>query len=148
MFLEPSDIPRTSIQHGHLHHSSVTTSRMTYFILQANSNLSYPHPTQEKLGRGFRKEDERIRKVDFRKDAIPGRRPSMQGYILTLQVLKGEPLSSGFSTTGCFTSASAEPHYGELTGEEGCPVITKWYNFFLIGRRMALSVHGITYFRH
>ena len=49
------------------------------------------------------------------KEEIPGSKRSMHGNILTdlLQALKGEPLSSVFSSGGTLISASAAPHCSE-----------------------------------
>ena len=45
------------VQHGNMHQLSVTMSNVTYFILLAHTGtgVSHAQPTQEKLGRGFRK---------------------------------------------------------------------------------------------
>ena len=42
---------------GNMHQLSVTMSNVTYFILLAHTGtgVSHAQPTQEKLGRGFRK---------------------------------------------------------------------------------------------
>ena len=42
-------------EHGNLHQVSVTMSRMSYFILRANTGTGVSHSQQEKLGRGFGK---------------------------------------------------------------------------------------------
>ena len=51
-------------------------------------------------------------RVKMSKEQIPGSKRSMHGNILTdlLQALKGEPLSSVFSSGGTLMFASAAPH--------------------------------------
>ena len=90
--------------HGNLHKSSVTTSKVTYFILPAHTGTGVSHSqTQEALRRevlGKKNAGEWIGRVEISKGKIPGSRRSMHGYILTsdlLHAFKGEPLSSGCS---------------------------------------------------
>ena len=67
-----------------------------------------------KFGRGLGKnEDEWTGRVEISKEEIPGSKRSMYGHILTdlLQALKGECLSSVFSTDEALISASAAPHW-------------------------------------
>ena len=50
-------------------------------------------------------------RVEINKEEIPDSQRSIHGYIV-LQALKGEPLSSVFSSDGTLISASAAPHCG------------------------------------
>ena len=61
--------------------------------------------------------------VEVSKKEIPGSKRSTHGSIL-LQALKGEPLSSVFSSDGTFISVSAAPHCGESTVKKSQLVCT------------------------
>ena len=108
MFVEPIYIPRalntgTCIQQGDLS------------ILQAYAGTGVSHSQhRKKLGKFFWKNaDEWTGRVEISKEEIPGSKRSMYGHILTdlLQALKGECLSSVFSTDEALISASAAPHW-------------------------------------
>ena len=66
--------------------------------------------------RGFGKNaGEWTRRVEISKEEIPGSKRCIYGYILTYsRLLKGEHLSSVFSTDGTLISASAAPLCGDL----------------------------------
>ena len=69
-----------------------------------------------KIGRSFGKNaGEWTGRLEISKEEIPGSKRSMYGYILTYsRLLKGELLSSVFSSDGTLISASAAPHCGGL----------------------------------
>ena len=105
VFFEPIYIPwalstGTCIQQGDLFHSA-----------GLHRNRRWSQPTQETLGRGFGKNaGEWTERVEISEEEIPGSKHSMHGYTDLLQALKGEPLSSVFSSDGTLISASAAPH--------------------------------------
>ena len=65
-----------------------------------------------KIGRGFgNNAGEWTGRVEISKEEIPGSKRGMYAYNL-LQALRGERLSSVFSSDGTLISASAAPHRG------------------------------------
>ena len=99
-------------QRGNLHQLSWTMSRMTYFILQANTGTGVKHSQHRKnSGEVWENVGKWTGRVEIGKNEIPGSRHSMHGpYTNRLQASKGEPLRSEFSTDGSLISASAVPH--------------------------------------
>ena len=80
----------TDTHQGNLHQSSVTMSRMTYFILRVHSgtclttNNTEKKEEKKKLRRSFgENEGEWTGNVKISKKYIPGSRRSMHGSILT-----------------------------------------------------------------
>ena len=63
----------TDFEHGNLHQSSVTTSRVTYFILRAHIGTCVSHSQQSKNSKRFGKnEGEWAGKVEIGKEENPG----------------------------------------------------------------------------
>ena len=91
-------------------------SRVTYFILRIHTGTGVTHSQHRKnLGEVWEKNTGGwTRRVEISKAEISGSRHSMHGGNADLlQALKGEPLSSEYSTTdGILISASAVPHCG------------------------------------
>ena len=73
-------------EHGHLHQLSVTTRRVTYFILQAHRGTYVSHSCSGK------NEGKWTGKVEISKEDISGSRYSMHSYILTYSRVQEENL--------------------------------------------------------
>ena len=95
-------------------------SIVTYFILRAYTRTSASHNnigiTLEKFWKNV---GVWTRAVEISKEEIPVSKCSVYCFILThSRLLKGEPLSSAFSTNGTLISASVAPHRGVNEGKE------------------------------
>ena len=108
----------TGCQHVKLHQLSVTTSRITCYVVRAHTGICASHNkhthTHTQMKRFGKNEGGWTGKVESSKKKYPWRAKHAMAYsdLGQLLALKGEPPRSAFSTEGTLISASAVHYCG------------------------------------